>query len=130
MKPEIAKGLAFYLNSTLVDIYFRQFNGHTQVNATDLRMLRYPGIEVLEAMGAQVTDGEFPPQDEIDQALERRLQRMATSATGVACIYPRNTSAKRNGLRGGNGPVTSFVVELLAHAGLDTVLRTYSTGVG
>ena len=42
----------------------------------------------------------------------------------------RNTSAERNGLRDGNQAVASFMVDLLAHAGLDTVLRTYSTGVG
>ncbi|HYX16453.1 MAG TPA: Eco57I restriction-modification methylase domain-containing protein, partial [Nostoc sp.] len=33
----LARGLAVYLNSTLVDAFFRLFNGHTQVNATDLR---------------------------------------------------------------------------------------------
>src|SRR5262249_9185864 len=38
----IAKGLAAYLNSSLVDAYFRQFSGHTQVNASDLRNLPYP----------------------------------------------------------------------------------------
>jgi len=38
----LADGLAVYLNSTVVDSYFRQFSGHTQVNATDLRGLRYP----------------------------------------------------------------------------------------
>ena len=38
----LARGLAAYLNSTLVDAFFRQFNGHTQVNATDLRSLPYP----------------------------------------------------------------------------------------
>lgn len=36
----LAKGLASFLNSTVVDVYFRQFNGHTQVNATDLRSLK------------------------------------------------------------------------------------------
>lgn len=50
--PEaLALGLAVYLNSTLIDNYFRQFNGHTQVNATDLRLLKYPGKEELLKLG-------------------------------------------------------------------------------
>ncbi len=56
---ELAKGLAVFLNSTLIDSYFRQFNGHTQVNASDLRMLQYPDRAVLEALGVRVGD-EFP----------------------------------------------------------------------
>jgi adenine-specific DNA-methyltransferase len=67
---ELAKGLAVFLNSTLVDSYFRQFNGHTQVNAADLRMLRYPSREVLEALGTSVGD-DFPSQREIDELLEK-----------------------------------------------------------
>jgi len=73
---ELAKGLAVFLNSTLVDSYFRQFNGHTQVNATDLRMLRYPSRGVLEALGASV-GVEFPSQREIDELLEREIRQMA-----------------------------------------------------
>src|SRR5581483_622447 len=42
LSMNFAKGLAAFLNSTMVDMFFRQFNGHTQVNATDLRNLRYP----------------------------------------------------------------------------------------
>ena len=49
--PNLATGLSIYLNSTFVDRYFRQFNGHTQVNATDLRALRYPTRDVLERIG-------------------------------------------------------------------------------
>ena len=37
-----ALGLATYLNSLCVDRYFRQFSGHTQVNATDLRRTQVP----------------------------------------------------------------------------------------
>ena len=48
---DIARGLWLFLNSTIVDQYFRQFNGHTQVNATDLRSLRYPTTEQLQALG-------------------------------------------------------------------------------
>lgn len=51
-----------FLNSTLVDLYFRQFNGHTQVNATDLRSFRYPNEEQLLRLGARMND-ELPSQD-------------------------------------------------------------------
>ena len=40
-RPE-AQALADFLNSDLVDTYFRMFSGSTQVNATDLRRLRFP----------------------------------------------------------------------------------------
>lgn len=48
---ELALGVAVYLNSTFIDEYFRQFNGHTQVNATDLRLLTYPSKQVLIELG-------------------------------------------------------------------------------
>lgn len=51
LEPEVATGLAAYLNSQAVDDYFRTFSGHTQVNATDLRRLRYPSIQQLRDMG-------------------------------------------------------------------------------
>lgn len=63
----IAAGLFIYLNSTLVDDYVRQFNGHTQVNAGDLRSLRYPSSDELLSLGAAWKPGI--QQREIDQAL-------------------------------------------------------------
>lgn len=48
---EIAKGLVCFLNSTLLDSYFRVFSGHTQVNATDLRNMKYPDVERLRELG-------------------------------------------------------------------------------
>ena len=45
MEKMLATGLALYLNSAFVDSYFRQFSGHTQVNAADLRSLRFPSAE-------------------------------------------------------------------------------------
>lgn len=44
---EIALGLYIFLNSLYLDTIFRQFSGHTQVNATDLRNLKYPTAEQL-----------------------------------------------------------------------------------
>ena len=67
-----AKGLAVFLNSSLVDTYFRQFNGHTQVNATDLRSLRYPTAEQLNNMGCRVKQ-RMPDQERIDQLIEEVL---------------------------------------------------------
>jgi adenine-specific DNA-methyltransferase len=62
----VAKGLAAFLNSTLVDSYFRQFSGHTQVNATDLRSLRYPAWDQLVALGRRIGK-RFPAQEELDR---------------------------------------------------------------
>jgi len=42
--------LCDYLNSDLVDLYVRLFNGHTQINAGDLRSLRYPNIHQLRTL--------------------------------------------------------------------------------
>jgi adenine-specific DNA-methyltransferase len=61
-----------YLNSSLVDSYFRQFNGHTQVNATDLRSLRYPARAVLERIGKK-NGGMALSQHEIDDIIEKEL---------------------------------------------------------
>jgi predicted RNA methylase len=50
--PEaLAYGLAAFLNTTAVDDAFRRFNGHTQVNATDLRRMKYPDRPTLSALG-------------------------------------------------------------------------------
>ncbi|MGA9770917.1 MAG: Eco57I restriction-modification methylase domain-containing protein [Blastocatellia bacterium] len=79
LNEKIAEGLAVFLNSTLVDSYFRHFNGHTQVNATDLRSLRYPSRTELEALGAKV-GGSMPDQDTIDHLIEEELFQMADKA--------------------------------------------------
>jgi len=50
LSAPLARGLCRFLNSTLADRYFRQFNGHTQVNASDLRAFRFPDIETLERL--------------------------------------------------------------------------------
>jgi len=75
--PEhLAKGLAVFLNSTLLDLYFRQFSGHTQVNATDLRGLKYPAAEHLEDLGALIGE-TYTKQRALDETVERALFTMA-----------------------------------------------------
>jgi adenine-specific DNA-methyltransferase len=69
MPTDLAKGLALYLNSTVVDQYFRLFSGHTQVNATDLRRLPYPTHEQLLRLAAHVKE-IMPEQEAIDAIIE------------------------------------------------------------
>ena len=70
----VSKGLAAFLNSTLVDSYFRHFSGHTQVNAMDLRSLRYPALAELAALGRRIGES-FPPQEELDRLVEEVVFR-------------------------------------------------------
>ncbi|MFZ1666753.1 MAG: Eco57I restriction-modification methylase domain-containing protein [Flavobacteriales bacterium] len=70
----IAKGLAAFLNSSVVDQHFRRFSGHTQVNATDLRTLPYPDRPTLRHMG-NLVKSEPMDQTTIDQMVEYELGR-------------------------------------------------------
>lgn len=80
----LAQGLSAYLNSTLADSYFRQFNGHTQVNATDLRKLPYPSAAQLERLARRV-GGTLPAQSDLDEIVEGELLDLATNRpTGKA----------------------------------------------
>lgn len=67
-----AKGLWAFLNSGMVDAYFRQFNGSTQVNAADLRYLKYPPRDMLRRLGGMVAGGR-PEQGLLDHTLEELL---------------------------------------------------------
>jgi adenine-specific DNA-methyltransferase len=68
IEPVLARGLACFLNSSILDEHFRVFSGHTQVNATDLRNMKYPAVETLEALGRKY-DGSMT-QAEIDAAVK------------------------------------------------------------
>lgn len=63
LDESLAKGLAIWMNSTLIDRFFRIFSGHTQVNATDIRTLKFPQPRDLRKLG------RFNPesQEQIDE---------------------------------------------------------------
>jgi adenine-specific DNA-methyltransferase len=75
LSRELAQGLAAFLNATLVDCYFREWSGHTQVNASDLRRFRYPTRQQLEAFGSTLPDASLD-QDELDRRIEEDLLHM------------------------------------------------------
>ena len=67
----LAQGLAVFLNMTAVDENFRRFNGHTQVNATDLRLIKYPSRAALTALGKWAMSHGNLTQEMIDAQLEK-----------------------------------------------------------
>jgi len=71
---ETAMGLACFLNSTVLDDYFRIFSGHTQVNATDLRNMKYPSLENLRILGNKY-EVEMS-QEQIDKLVEDEPYRV------------------------------------------------------
>jgi adenine-specific DNA-methyltransferase len=79
----LAKGLTAFLNSTRVDEYFRQFNGHTQVNAADLRSLPYPHREQMEELGDKI-GANFPAPIDLDRLVEKELWLRKSSNSSAA----------------------------------------------
>ena len=67
LSEDMARGLSVYLNSSVVEQYFRRFNGHTQVNATDLKNLPYPNRNALIELGRWAKSKTQLDQTTIDQ---------------------------------------------------------------
>lgn len=68
---ELAKGLSIWLNSSVVDAWFRSVSGSTQVNASDLNQMPVPSLGILRAMSR-----EWSPaleQSQIDSICEEAL---------------------------------------------------------
>lgn len=76
LDPQIARGLSVFLNSSRLDDYFRVFSGHTQVNATDLRQMRFPSREQLRSLA----DADITTQDAIDAAVENVMAAVEVAA--------------------------------------------------
>jgi adenine-specific DNA-methyltransferase len=66
LPDDVARGLVVYLNAEVVDDWFRQFNGHTQVNATDLRSLPFPSRDKLIEFGKWRVSTPGATQSDID----------------------------------------------------------------
>jgi len=76
LPEKLAKGIALYLNSSIVDQYFRLFSGHTQVNATDLRKIPYPTEKQLIRFSDYVRE-QMPDQQTIDDIIEKECGNRA-----------------------------------------------------
>jgi adenine-specific DNA-methyltransferase len=73
LTANVAHGLCLWLNSSVVDRFFRTFSGHTQVNATDLRAMRYPSMQKLEILSLAFGDASWPDQEKIDSLIGQHI---------------------------------------------------------
>jgi hypothetical protein len=74
LSRDVAWGLYVFLNSTSVDRHFRRFSGHTQVNATDLRLMKYPKRADLVTLGKWATRHMPLSQEAIDRRVDELLK--------------------------------------------------------
>ena len=91
LEANLAKGLFLYLNCTLLDKYYRQFSGHTQINATDLKSIYYPNKSTLRQMGAKVHTLDMSQAD-IDDFIDKEIDLM----TSTNEISPLRSQGKIN----------------------------------
>lgn len=61
-----AYGLAAIFNSTFMDKYFRCISGNTQVNATEIRVMKFPIREQVKEIGKQAQKLKTTDTSEID----------------------------------------------------------------
>ena len=71
-----AIGLAALLNCELLDTYFRISNGSTQVNATELREMPFPPLEVIVDIGRDVRCSGWTGE-QVSDAVLRQLTRFS-----------------------------------------------------
>jgi len=102
LTEHLARGLAAFLNSTSMDQSFRRFNGHTQVNATDLRQMKYPNRETLISLGAWAKDNPGITQEHIDKKVTALNMPHRNTESAIDILrqlgFPRAQLNERSGL--------------------------------
>jgi adenine-specific DNA-methyltransferase len=79
----LAKGLTAYLSSTIVDLFFRQFSGHTQVNASDLRTFPFPDIAVIIDLSKFFINGVV-----LKMKVDKYLEKLFTTRYSISSPNP------------------------------------------
>ena len=73
LELNFALGLTAFLNSKYADMDIRTFNGHTQVNAADIKKLRFPNKVFLMALGDRVLQLAVDPEKSLDILIDNLL---------------------------------------------------------
>lgn len=80
ISKEIVWGLYIFLNSTQVDNHFRTFSGHTQVNATDLKNMLFPSVEILSEFGIWAENRKSLTLAGIDDFIDQYAKKHAAKS--------------------------------------------------
>ena len=83
-----AFGIATLLNTGLIDNYFRSLNGHTQVNATEIRNLPLPDLSAIKKIGEVMSKAKD---------LQANLDEMIGSQLGIDAEVIKNIEERYNG---------------------------------
>ncbi|MEJ1298817.1 MAG: Eco57I restriction-modification methylase domain-containing protein [Candidatus Sedimenticola sp. (ex Thyasira tokunagai)] len=78
LSKEEAYGLAAIFNSSFMDKYFRCISGNTQVNATEIRVMKFPTREQVKKIGKQAQNLKTIETSEIDLIVNPVLGVMDT----------------------------------------------------
>ena len=69
----LACGLCALFNSSFMDEYFRAISGNTQVNATEVRLMKLPSRDKIIKIGEKISQHKDFEQSTIDQAVQAVL---------------------------------------------------------
>jgi adenine-specific DNA-methyltransferase len=67
-------GLAALFNSALLDRYFRTLSGNTQVNATEIRNMKFPDLSIISRIGKRIKKLEEFLTTKVEKIVVKALQ--------------------------------------------------------
>jgi adenine-specific DNA-methyltransferase len=70
---EETKGVTALFNSSLLDRYFRTISGNTQVNATELRAMRFPDLKSIARIGKRIDAAPAVTDREVEKVVFEEL---------------------------------------------------------
>lgn len=97
MSEEEATGLCAILNSSFMDNYFRSVSGNTQINATEIRCMKFPNRTAVKGIGTRLFRNHCASQKEIDYVVESVLigDDIVTGRKTKEKVNSSQSSAKR-----------------------------------